>query len=202
MFDLTLETAKVVDVDDKDQQGKIQINIESRFKNFKKSDYPWAIPLISDVSDSTMSMNLPEKDSQVWVLVDKFYKRFYYLSNRYFYKLFDFSKVKGLLEKCEKINKEYKNLMFRYFSDGSLMFHNNKDGTCGIISSNGGIVYLDKDGIFEIGNAVDTLGAMVSELLDYLSKLKTVGSPANHKASPDFIANMKQLKLKWEKVFK
>ena len=75
MFDLTLETAKVTSIDDKDKQGKIQINIESKFKNFKKDLLPWAIPLISNTSDSTMSFNPPKVNSQVWVLVDKYFKR-------------------------------------------------------------------------------------------------------------------------------
>ena len=91
MFDLTLETAKVVSIEDKDKQGKIQINIESKFKNIKKDLLPWAIPLFSDICSDTMSMNLPSVDSQVWILRDKYWKRFYYLTNRYFYNLFDFS---------------------------------------------------------------------------------------------------------------
>lgn len=146
MFDLQLETAKVVDIDDKDKSGKIQINIESKFKNFKKDLLPWAIPLISDTSDSTMDFNPPKVGSQIWVLVDKYYKRFYYLSNRYFYNLFDFSKVSGLLDKCDKINKEYKNLRFSYFADGSVIFHNNEDGSSGIINSQGTLIYIDKEG--------------------------------------------------------
>ena len=146
--DLTLYCAKVTDIDDTDKQGKIQINIESRFKDFKKDDYPWAIPLLSDVSESTMSFNPPKVDSQVWVLVDKYWKRFYYLTNRYFYNLFDFSKVSGLLDKCDKINKDYKNIRFNYYEDGTLLFHNNNDGSSGIINSQGTIIYINKDGDF------------------------------------------------------
>lgn len=146
--DLTLHCAKVTDIDDRDKQGKIQINIESRFKDFKKDDYPWAIPLLSDVSESTMSFNPPKVNSQVWVLVDKYFKRFYYLTNRYFYNLFDFSKVSGLLDKCDKINKDYKNIRFNYYEDGTLLFHNNNDGSSGIITSQGTFIYINKDGDF------------------------------------------------------
>ena len=148
MFDLTLETAKVVDINDKDKQGKIQINIESKFKNFKKDLLPWAIPLFSDTSSDTMNFNPPSVNSQVWILVDKYYKRFYYLTNRYFYNLFDFSKVSGLLDKCNKINKDYQNITFRYFKDKTLIFHNNEDGSSGIITSQGTVIYIDKDGDF------------------------------------------------------
>lgn len=148
MFDLTLETAKVVDIDDPKKEGKIQINIESKFKNFKKDLLPWAIPLISNTSDSTMSFNPPKIGSQVWILRDEYWKRFYYISNRYFYNLFDFSKISGLLTKCDKINNEYKNIKFNYYEDGTLLFHNNKDGSSGIINSKGTIIYIDSEGNF------------------------------------------------------
>lgn len=146
MFDLTLRTALVVSIDDPDQQGKIQISIESVSEGWRKDLLPWAIPLISNVSNGTMEMHLPKEGSQVWVLVDKYFKRFYYLSNRYFYNLFDFSKVSGLLNKCDKINTEYKNIDFKYYLDGTLLFHNNSDGSSGIITSQGTLIYIDKDG--------------------------------------------------------
>lgn len=146
MFELTLETALVTDINDPSKQGKIQINIESKFKKIQKDLLPWAIPLISNVSESTMSMNLPSVGSQVWILRDTFWKRFYYISNRYFYNLFDFSKVKGLLDKCDKINKEYSKIRFEYFEDGSLIFHNNSDGSSGIITKQGTIIFIDNEG--------------------------------------------------------
>ena len=146
MFDLTLRTALVVSTDDKDKEGKIQVSIESVSEGWRKDLLPWAIPLISNVSNGTMEMHLPKEGSQVWVLVDKYFKRFYYLSNRYFYNMFDFSKVSGLLNKCDKIDTEYKNIDFKYYLDGTLLFHNNSDGSSGIITSQGTLIYIDKDG--------------------------------------------------------
>ena len=146
MFDLTLKTAKVISIDDKDKQGKIQISIESVSDGWNKELLPWAIPLISNVADGTMEMHLPKENSQVWVLVDKYYKRFYYLSNRYFYNLFNFSNISGLLDKCNKIDKEYKNIDFKYFADKTLLFHNNSDGSSGIITNQGTLIYIDKEG--------------------------------------------------------
>ena len=57
-------------------------------------------------------------------------------------------------------------------------------------------------GKLELGNTVATLGAMINDLLGYLASLKTVGSPASHTASPDFIAQIQALKAKWGQVFK
>lgn len=71
------------------------------------------------------------------------------------------------------------------------------------ISADGNLaVKSSKSGTLEVGNTVATLGAMINDLLDYLAQIKTVGSPATHSASPDFIANIQQLKAKWGQVFK
>lgn len=146
MFDLKLYTGKAISIDDPDKQGKVQVSIESVSDRWNKDLLPWAIPLISNVADGTMEMHLPKEGSQLWVLIDKYYKRFYYISNRYFYNLFDFSNVSGLLDKCNKIDTEYKNIDFKYYLDGTLLFHNNSDGSSGIITSQGTLMYIDKEG--------------------------------------------------------
>ena len=265
--DLSLRTALVVSIDDPDKEGKIQISIESVSEGWRKDLLPWAIPLISNVSNGTMEMHLPKEGSQVWVLVDKYFKRFYYLSNRYFYNLFDFSKVSGLLNKCDKINTEYKNIDFKYFADKTLLFHNNSDGSSGIITSQGTLIYIDKDGtlvkeiekdetitvngdkketvkgkntveigddstttykgkkveeckssyecttqgavtlkaktssLVEIGNAVATLGSILTELCQDLSTLTTQGNEYTQ-TSPTLTAQMASLLPKIKLTFK
>ncbi len=265
--DLSLRTALVVSIDDPEKQGKIQISIESVSDGWNKDLLPWAIPLISNVSNGTMEMHLPKEGSQVWVLVDKYFKRFYYLSNRYFYNLFDFSKVSGLLNKCDKIDTEYKNIDFKYYLDGTLLFHNNSDGSSGIITSQGTLIYIDKDGtlvkeiekdeiitvngdkketvkgkatveigddstttykgkkveeckssyecttqgavtlkaktssLVEIGNAVATLGSILTELCQDLSTLTTQGNEYTQ-TSPTLTAQMASLLPKIKLTFK
>lgn len=56
-------------------------------------------------------------------------------------------------------------------------------------------------GKVELGNQIATLGQMISDMIDYISNINTVGSPANHKLSPDSIANFTILKQKWNQVF-
>lgn len=71
------------------------------------------------------------------------------------------------------------------------------------LSAGGNLKFVSsKQGTLEVGNSEATLGKMISDLLDYLASLKTVGSPVNHSASPDFINNINTLKTKWEGVFK
>jgi len=56
--------------------------------------------------------------------------------------------------------------------------------------------------LVEIGNAIATLGEMVSEFLGIVADLDTVGSPASHSTGPVARPQLEALKLKWDKVFK
>ncbi len=94
------------------------------------------------------------------------------------------------VETDKKINLKDKE-GFTYTTEGNLEI--SAKGNLGVKSSQTGKV--------EVGNTVATLGAMISDLLGYLASLKTVGSPASHTASPDFIAQVQALKAKWEQVF-
>jgi len=55
--------------------------------------------------------------------------------------------------------------------------------------------------LLEIGNAVATMGKMISDLLQACISFKSVGSPATHTA-PDFTAAATEIKAKWDQVFK
>jgi hypothetical protein len=70
------------------------------------------------------------------------------------------------------------------------------------ITADGDLSFTSKGkGVIDIGNAVATLGAMISDLLQALISFKSVGSPAAH-TSPDLTAAATQIKAKWDQVFK
>ena len=146
MINFKLYDATVIDTDDTDKQGKVKIKIQPYFENIEDDGLPWAIPFIQDSTSKTLSNDLPSVGSTIRVLVSDNWKRFYYLGNRYFYNLFDFSKVSDKLSDLENINTDYKNLIFRLFEDGSLTFHNISDGSHGFIQSSGSYIYFDKNG--------------------------------------------------------
>lgn len=146
MTDFKLYDATVIDTDDTDKQGKIKIRIQPYFENIEVEGLPWAIPFIQDSTSKTLCNDLPSVNSTVRVLVSDNWKRFYYLGNRYFYNLFDFSKVSDKLSNLENIDTKYKNLKFRMFEDGGIIFHNISDGSHGFIQSTGTYIYFDKNG--------------------------------------------------------
>lgn len=147
-MELNLFDAEVIDIDDEDKKGKIKIRILPNLKDVKENDLPWAIPFSSINSTTTMSNDLPEVGSIIRVLVDINWIRYYYLSNRFFYDIFDFDgKVKPALDNATEISdKEYKNIVFRLYLDGGLEFHNNSDGSHGFIHKSGSYSIFDKDG--------------------------------------------------------
>jgi hypothetical protein len=53
----------------------------------------------------------------------------------------------------------------------------------------------------EFGNAIATMGAMISDFLQAAISFSSVGSPGAHTA-PDFSATAGQIKAKWDQVFK
>lgn len=146
MTDFKLYDATVIDTDDTDKQGKIKIRIQPYFENIEVEGLPWAIPFVQDSTSKTLCNDLPSVNSTVRVLVSDNWKRFYYLGNRYFYNLFDFSKVSDKLSNLKNIDTEYKNLKFRMFEDGGIIFHNISDGSHGFIQSTGTYIYFDKNG--------------------------------------------------------
>lgn len=58
-----------------------------------------------------------------------------------------------------------------------------------------------KTELVEIGNAVATMGKMISDLLQACINFKSVGSPATHTA-PDFTTAATAIKTQWDQVFK
>jgi len=147
MVELQLYEALVVDIDDETKKRRVKVRILPEHKDVKESDLPWASPYFTIHSKKEFENDLPIKDSVVGVFVDKLFKRFYYTSNKFFYDMFDYSKVDSVLSKASSIsNKDYKNIKFRLYEDGGLEFHNKSDGSHGFIHKSGSYSVFDKDG--------------------------------------------------------
>jgi hypothetical protein len=143
-----LRKAIVIDIDDPDKQGKIKVKVMPDNEGITDDSlFPWAMPFSSYNSSKVMSNDPFEVNSKVRILIRTDWQRFYYLGNRYQYSNFTFDTITSLLNNISSINnKEYKNLRFRLYLDGSLDFHNNSTGEHGYIHSNGSYYFMDKDG--------------------------------------------------------
>jgi hypothetical protein len=81
-----LYIAKVISNDDIEtgsREAKVQIYIESIMSGWKKTHYPFARPFTSSFGGSNDfgTLNIPEKDSLIWVFAEKpnNFKNWYYL---------------------------------------------------------------------------------------------------------------------------
>jgi hypothetical protein len=147
MLELNLYEAQVVDNDDPNKKGLVQIRVLPEQKDLQKSLLPWALPFSMRIEPNEFTNDLPENNSIIYVLIDKYWKRFYYQDNKYFSSLFDYSKVDVALSKATEItNKNYKDVRFKLYKDGGLEFHNKADGSHGFIHKSGSYSIFDKDG--------------------------------------------------------
>jgi len=147
MIELNLYEAIVVDTNDDTKKRRIKIRVLPEHKDVKASDLPWASPYYGIGSNDESENDLPIKDSIVGVFIDKYFKRFYYIGNKFFYDIFDFSVVDSAISKASEIsNKDYKNIKFRLYVDGGLEFHNKQDGSHGFIHKSGSYSIFDADG--------------------------------------------------------
>ena len=208
-MELNLYKAVVVDIKDNDKQGKIKLRILPELEKVDDELLPWAVPFISMCSTNRLMNDLPEINSTVRVLVDKYWKRFYYLSNAYFYNIFQYNKVESVLSKVS-VDTTYENIKFNLYEDGGLEFHNKKDGSHGFIHKSGSYAIFDKNGsivcetpnqTIKLSNTVDSLGSLLEELITDLSGLTTVGSPTTQ-TSPTLTTQMETLLPKVKKLLK
>lgn len=181
-MNLTLHTATVLRNDDEDLKSKIQIRVLPQMKLVKDDDCPWAIPFCSHNSSGgiekpMMSADVPFVGETIWVLVDEYWKRFYYVSRRFFEGCFDSETITSIfdnmgttiddLEGDDNVSEgpnpladnlaisddnPFYNLKFTMYHEGSLMFHNQVDGTHGFIqytiegNDTPTFIIIDKDG--------------------------------------------------------
>lgn len=143
-----LYKAKVISHDDPEESGGIVIQILPEQKDVtSQSNLPIAVPFFSINSDSQFSNDMPTIGSIIRVLVDSYWKRFYYLGNKIFQQVFDYSTITTKLGEIEEGPDDlYANIKFRMYEDGALEFHNNNSGEHGFIHSNGSYDYYDSSG--------------------------------------------------------
>lgn len=156
-IEFDLYRGKVLSLEDPLQKGRIQVKLLPEMKDIKDSNCPWFEPFEGNCGDNEMSSkNLPEVGSLVWMLADsKFYHK-YYLPFKYNIKgKYEFSKVSKLLGYVSNIDKEYKNIQFTLYEDGSLSFHNRSDGSHGFIKDLSSFFIMDSSGNIQINGDSD-----------------------------------------------
>ena len=176
MKQFQLFPAEVVDNDDTDQRGRVQIKIEHLMDNVEDADLPWASDFKNFIggSDSYGISSIPETDSKLWVFFmdDTFTRECYYIADMKVdassnvHKKFE-SEVKGKVGS----GGSYPNMKFLYAPNGVCLAICTASSTPEIILYNpaGGkdsYVYLDSSGNIELTNNSGTMTLKSTGQLD------------------------------------
>lgn len=128
-----LYIAKVISNDDSEtgsKEGRIQIYIESIMSGWKPEHYPWCRPFTSSFGGSNDfgNLNIPEKDSLVWVFAEKpnNYKNWFYLADVSLKKLNPLKKILQFLTGKFKLSFSSKGLgLSSSYPDVKLTYYKN-----------------------------------------------------------------------------
>jgi hypothetical protein len=187
-MDLTLHTGLVISNNDPEKKGRVQIRILPEFKDVDESTLPWAIPFNLTSSLTSIEKTTYEVNSLVWVLIDSLWLRYYYLNNRFFHSFFDFADIESKLNIItENPSKEYKDLRFTLYEDGSLNFHNIVTGETGFIHKQGTYIYFDSNGVLNINGSTKNLvthaelslalSGLMTSLNTHVHQVVSLGAP-------------------------
>ena len=164
-----LYKGKVINTDDPEQKGRIQVRVIPELENTtltKDNDMPWFEPFFGNCSETEMEKKELLVDSIVWIIIDTYWKKFFYLGyyNRNYF--FDFGKILKILKSVADIkNKEYNNLRFSLLPDNSLFFHNTSNSESGAIYNTGSFILHKSDGSFLI-NSKDKLNILTTNNME------------------------------------
>jgi hypothetical protein len=150
---------KVLDNNDPDKTGKIQVKIYPELENLSDSDQPWAKPSLLNPSglslEELQKHEVPEIDSLVEVEVSEDWVTFYYtIKSPYFEAVYDYdtllSEISDVIEDLGE--QTYPQPRMYKTADGNITFHNTETGEKGSIFPSGTFIHISDTGNVTVKN--------------------------------------------------
>lgn len=151
-------SAKVVNNNDENKLGKIQVRIYPELIDVDEEFLPWVDFYSNSLNGTSLDCGehtFPEIDSWVRVFVEDYpiFHRVKIVSNDYVEGLYIYSKSDGLKEiKDGGTNlldaQTYPQPIFKFYKDGTIQFHNTNTGESGTLYGDGSYQIKDKNGNF------------------------------------------------------
>ena len=151
-------SAKVVNNNDENKLGKIQVRIYPELIDVDKEFLPWVDFYSNSLNGTSLDCGehtFPEIDSWVRVFVEDYpiFHRVKIISNDYVEGLYIYSKSDGLKEIKDGEtnlleNQTYPQPIFKFYKDGTIQFHNTNTGESGTLYGDGSYQIKDKNGNF------------------------------------------------------
>jgi len=146
-----LKDAEVIDNNDPNKKGYIQVRILPEFIDVQESKLPWVQPYFNGVGISSEHglHNVPEIGDRVKIIVkDKYWKDMEYFTGEYIEGKYIYSKWQGIQNNITN-NSGFtypQPAFFKHFPDGTAIYHNSETGESGIVSPNGDYININGDG--------------------------------------------------------
>lgn len=155
MMELKLERAEVININDPDNKGRIQVRVLPDLENVEDSLLPWVWPFNTlGMSSDEFSMNLPDEGSMVWVVFNhrEMFREGFYLSGSYIPGHFKYGSVESSINGiADTSNVSYPDVRFYKSKSGNIYFENTDNGECGLLQANGTYAVFN-DGGFVLDN--------------------------------------------------
>ncbi len=155
-----LHRGLVLDINDPDQKGKVQVKVLPEMVDIEDSNCPWFPPFEGNGSTNEYDNHPPEVGSYVWLLADdKFYHRYYTHFKYNLEGLVDYSPVDTLLSTISGLDTTYENIQFTMYQDGGISFHNRNDGSHGYIQNSSTYMIMNSEGVIDVmGSSIELNG--------------------------------------------
>lgn len=146
-----IRIAKVVNINDELEQGRIKIRIFPEMESLKEEDLPWARPMMSVYEKKNC---IPEVDKILYVEINDDWTSFYYLDSiKYIISEYNYEEIKTILSEIEEISSfSYPNPDFRMNPNGFIEFFNKENSETGFIHPSGTYVVFKENGDYYIKN--------------------------------------------------
>lgn len=151
-------SAKVVNNNDENKLGKIQVRIYPELIDVDEEFLPWVDFYSNSLNGTSLDCGehtFPEIDSWVRVFVEDYpiFHRVKIISNDYVEGLYIYSKSDGLKEIKDGEtnlleNQTYPQPIFKFYKDGTIQFHNTNTGESGTLYGDSSYQIKDKNGNF------------------------------------------------------
>jgi hypothetical protein len=146
----------VIDNNDPDQLGRIQVRVIPEMADVEVSLLPWAEPFLGMSTVDKQSFNPVAIDSVLWVAVRESWKSYYFIDEYCVTSKIDFAKLTAIIDGIADLGSySYNEVRVDSFEDGTIKFHNIISGDMAMIHSSGTYIVIKADGtvISVVGDA-------------------------------------------------
>jgi len=146
-----IKLAKVVEIKDPLEKGRIQVRVYPEFKELKKDDLPWAYPKMTVYNDVNF---IPKIDSFLYLEISEDWVTFTYLDSvDYILNNYRYKEIKEILDEIDEVSSfEYPDPDFKINPNGFIEFFNKTNKETGYVHSSGTYVVFKENGDYYIKN--------------------------------------------------